>query len=129
MRGGTRAAATLERLLPYATERYEIQELLGLVYASLAEGAKAEHQLKDGSSIEAQVCCARTNFGTILLHPVRRLWQANNSASSRSWSRRVSTQIVILPSSVSVRKNCRSAAPFSNWPSDSSPTHMKMAMT
>ena len=41
--GGRYAAAAeqLERLLPYAPNSFEIHELLGLVYASLSQDAKA----------------------------------------------------------------------------------------
>lgn len=63
-----RAADELERVLPYATRSYEVHELLGMVYASLAENPKAEDQLKIAVQLNPKSAAARTNFGTILLH-------------------------------------------------------------
>jgi Flp pilus assembly protein TadD len=65
------AASQLERVLPYATKSYEVHELLGMVYASLAENAKAEDQLKLAVQLNPKSAAARTNFGTILLHTGR----------------------------------------------------------
>ena len=62
------AADQLERLLPYAPNSFEIQELLGLVYASLSEGAKAEQHLKTAVQLKPDSAVARTNLGTSLLH-------------------------------------------------------------
>lgn len=63
-----RAADELERVLPYATRSYEVHELLGMVYASLPDGAKAEAELKLAVQLNPNSAAARTNFGTILLH-------------------------------------------------------------
>jgi len=62
------AADQLERLLPYATNSFEIHELLGLVYASLSEDAKAEEHLKTAVQLKPDSAVARTNLGTSLLH-------------------------------------------------------------
>ncbi len=62
------AADQLERLLPYAPNSFEIHELLGLVYASLSEDAKAELQLKTAVQLKPDSAVARTNLGTNLLH-------------------------------------------------------------
>ncbi len=61
------AAAELEQLLPYAPNSFEIHELLGLVYASLAEDAKAEQHLKTAVQLKPDSAVARTNLGTSLL--------------------------------------------------------------
>jgi Flp pilus assembly protein TadD len=63
-----RAAEALERVLPYATRSYEVHELLGMVYASLPDGTKAEAELKLAVQLNPNSAPARTNFGTILLH-------------------------------------------------------------
>src|SRR5579863_8400974 len=62
------AADELERVLPYATRSYEVHELLGMVYASLAENAKAEAELKLAVQLNPNSATTRVNFGTILLH-------------------------------------------------------------
>ncbi len=62
------AADQLERLLPYAPKSFEIHELLGLVYASLSQDAKAEEHLKTAAQLKPDSAVARTNFGTSLLH-------------------------------------------------------------
>ncbi len=62
------AADELERVLPYATRSYEVHELLGMVYASLAENAKAEPELKLAVQLNPSSATTRINFGTILLH-------------------------------------------------------------
>ncbi len=62
------AADELERVLPYATKSYEVHELLGMVYASLPDTAKAEAELKLAVQLNPNSAAARTNFGTILLH-------------------------------------------------------------
>lgn len=62
------AADELERVLPYATRSYEVHELLGMVYASLAENAKAEAELKLAVQLNPNSAATRINFGTILLH-------------------------------------------------------------
>ncbi len=63
-----RAAEELERVLPYATKSFEVHELLGMVYASLPDSAKAEAELKTAVQLNPNSAAARTNFGTILLH-------------------------------------------------------------
>lgn len=62
------AADELERVLPYATRSYEVHELLGMVYASLADNAKAESELKLAVQLNPNSATTRINFGTILLH-------------------------------------------------------------
>ena len=62
------AAQQLESLLPFAPRSYELHELLGLVYASLSEGAKAEDHLKIAVQLKPDSAAARTNLGTALLH-------------------------------------------------------------
>ena len=62
------AADQLEHLLPYAPNSFEIHELLGLVYASLSEDAKAQQHLKMAVQLKPDSAVARTNFGTSLLH-------------------------------------------------------------
>lgn len=68
--GGQYAAAAdqLERLLPYASKSFEVHELLGLVYASLSQDAKAEEHLKTAVQLKPNSAVARTNLGTSLLH-------------------------------------------------------------
>jgi len=63
-----RAADELERVLPYATRSFEVHELLGMVYASLPDNAKAEAELKLAVQLNPNSAAARTNFGTLLLH-------------------------------------------------------------
>jgi tetratricopeptide (TPR) repeat protein len=58
----------LETVLPYATKSYEVHELLGMAYASLAENDKAEGELKLAVQLNPKSAAARTNFGTILQH-------------------------------------------------------------
>lgn len=62
------AARQLEGLLPYAGKSLEVHELLGLVYASLSQNAKAEEQLKIAVQLNPNSAVARTNFGACLLH-------------------------------------------------------------
>jgi tetratricopeptide (TPR) repeat protein len=62
------AASQLERVLPYATRSFEVHELLGMVYASLTENAKAEDELKLAVQLNPKSAPARLNFGTILMH-------------------------------------------------------------
>ena len=62
------AAEQLERLLPYAPNSFEIHELLGLVYASLSQDAKAQEHLKIAVQLKPDSAVARTNLGTCLLH-------------------------------------------------------------
>ena len=62
------AADQLEHLLPYAPNSFEIHELLGLVYASMSEDAKAQEHLKIAVQLKPDSAVARTNLGTSLLH-------------------------------------------------------------
>ena len=62
------AAALLEPLLPYASNSFEIHELLGMVYASLPDGDKAIEHLKIAVQIKPDSGEARTNLGAALLH-------------------------------------------------------------
>jgi tetratricopeptide (TPR) repeat protein len=62
------AADQLEQLLPYAPKSYEIQELLGLVYASLSENEKAVDHLKTAVQLRPNLAEARTNLAASLLH-------------------------------------------------------------
>jgi len=62
------AAQQIESLLPYAPKSYELHELLGLVYASLSEDAKAEDHLKIAVQLKPDSAAARTNLGATLLH-------------------------------------------------------------
>ena len=62
------AAARLEPLLPWAEKSFEVHELMGLIYASLSQDAKAEEQLKIAVQLKPDSAAARTNFGASLLH-------------------------------------------------------------
>ena len=59
---------TLEPVLPYATQSFEVHELIGLAYASLGQQSKAEDHLKLAVQLAPTSAAARTNFGTCLLH-------------------------------------------------------------
>jgi tetratricopeptide (TPR) repeat protein len=61
------AAQQLESVLPYATKSFEVHELLGMVYASMSQNAKAEDHLKMAVQLKPDSAAARTNLGTILL--------------------------------------------------------------
>jgi tetratricopeptide (TPR) repeat protein len=62
------AADQLEKLLPFAPRSYELQELLGMVYASLSQNDKAIDHLKAAVQIKPELPEARTNFGAALVH-------------------------------------------------------------
>ncbi len=62
------AAGKLEPLLPYATKSFEVHELLGMVYASLSQDAKAIDQLKTAVQLKPASAIARTNLAASLLH-------------------------------------------------------------
>ncbi len=62
------AAVALEGVLPYATRSFEVHELLGMVYASLSDDAKAVEQLKIAAQLKPDSAAARTNLGAALLH-------------------------------------------------------------
>ena len=60
------AAAQLEGLLPYAQRSFEVHELLGLVYASQSEDAKAVEQLEIAARLKPDSATARTNLAAAL---------------------------------------------------------------
>jgi tetratricopeptide (TPR) repeat protein len=62
------AAAQLERVLPYAANRFEVQELLGVVYASLQQDAKAIEHLDAAMRLKPDSAVARTNLAATLTH-------------------------------------------------------------
>lgn len=62
------AAAQLEQLLPYAGKSFEVHELLGLVYASQSENAKAVEQLQMAVRLKPDSAAARTNLAASLVH-------------------------------------------------------------
>jgi tetratricopeptide (TPR) repeat protein len=62
------AAKKLEVLLPYAQKSFAVHELLGMVYASLDENAKAEEHLKLAVQLNPSSAELRTNLGASLLH-------------------------------------------------------------
>lgn len=61
------AAHRLETVLPEATKSFAVHELLGLVYASMAENAKALDQLRLAVELKPEDAAARTNLGATLL--------------------------------------------------------------
>jgi tetratricopeptide (TPR) repeat protein len=61
------AATQLEELLPHGSNTFEVQELLGLVYASQSQEAKAVDHLKIAVRLKPDSAVARTNLGTALL--------------------------------------------------------------
>ena len=62
------AADQLESVLPYAGRSFEVHELLGMIYASLAQNDKAVDQLKLAVQLNPNSAAARTNLGAALLH-------------------------------------------------------------
>ncbi|MGH9590721.1 MAG: tetratricopeptide repeat protein [Terracidiphilus sp.] len=62
-----KAARQLEGVLPGATKSFEVHELLGLTYASMAEDAKALNQLQAAVQLKPDSAAGRTNLGAILL--------------------------------------------------------------
>ena len=56
------AAAQLEKLLPYAPDSFAIHELLGVVYAALAQDAKALPHLEEAVRLKPDSAAARTNL-------------------------------------------------------------------
>jgi tetratricopeptide (TPR) repeat protein len=62
------AASQLEGLLPYGQKSFEVHELLGMVYASLSQDAKAERQLKAAVELMPASAVARTNLAACLVH-------------------------------------------------------------
>jgi tetratricopeptide (TPR) repeat protein len=65
------AAAKLEELLPHGQNTFEVQELMGLVYASLSQEAKAVEHLKMAVRLKPDSADARTNLATALLRTGR----------------------------------------------------------
>jgi tetratricopeptide (TPR) repeat protein len=68
------AAARLESVLPYAQRSFEVHELLGMIYASLAQSEKAVDQLKLAVQLNPKSAAARINLGTALLHSGKASW-------------------------------------------------------
>src|SRR5450631_3523877 len=62
------AAAQLEELLPHVPNSFEVQELLGLVYASASQETKAVEHLQAAVHLKPDSSAARTNLATALLH-------------------------------------------------------------
>lgn len=62
------AAHQLETILPYAAKNFEVHELLGLAYASLAQNAKALTQLQLAVQLKPDSAAGQTNLGAMLLH-------------------------------------------------------------
>jgi predicted Zn-dependent protease len=60
------AATQLEDLLPHVPNNYEAQELLGLVYASMSEDAKAVGHLDAAVRLKPNSAAARTNLAASL---------------------------------------------------------------
>ena len=56
------------RLLPYVPNSFEIQELLGLVYAAQSEDAKAMEHLETAVRLKPDSAAARTNLAASLAH-------------------------------------------------------------
>ena len=70
------AADELEKLLPYAPRSYELHELLGMVYVSLAQNDKAIDHLKTAVQIKPELAEARINLGATLAHAGKPEWAA-----------------------------------------------------
>ncbi len=62
------AAVQLENLLPYAPKSFEIQELLGLVYAAQSQDAKALEHLEIAARLKPDSAAAHTNLAAALFH-------------------------------------------------------------
>ena len=60
------AAAQLEDLLPRVPNNFEVQELLGLVYASMSQDAKAIEHLEAAVRLKPNSAAARTNLAASL---------------------------------------------------------------
>jgi tetratricopeptide (TPR) repeat protein len=70
------AAGALEKLLPHAPRSYELQELLGMVYASQSLNDKAIDHLKTAVQIKPELAEARINLGATLAHAGKAEWAA-----------------------------------------------------
>ena len=64
----SQAAAQLEALLPKVPKSFEVQELLGLVYASESQTKKAVEHLQAAVDLKPDSAAARTNLATALSH-------------------------------------------------------------
>lgn len=62
------AAAQLEDLLPQVPKSFEVQELLGLAYASQSQNAKATEHLEAAVQLKPDSAVARTNLAASLSH-------------------------------------------------------------
>jgi tetratricopeptide (TPR) repeat protein len=62
------AAVQLEQLLPSAPNSFAVQELMGLVYASLAQDSKALEHLQAAVRLQPGSAVARTNLAATLFH-------------------------------------------------------------
>src|SRR6185437_1040692 len=60
------AAAQLEELLPHVPNNFEVEELLGLVYASMSQDTKAIVHLKAAVRLKPNLAAARTNLAASL---------------------------------------------------------------
>jgi tetratricopeptide (TPR) repeat protein len=60
------AAAQLEQLLPHVPNNFEVEELLGLVYASMSQDVKAIPHLKEAVRLNPTLAAARTNLAASL---------------------------------------------------------------
>lgn len=64
----TEAAAQLQSLLPRAPQSFEVHELLGMTYSSLAQDEKAIVQLEAAVRLKPDSAAARTNLAASLSH-------------------------------------------------------------
>lgn len=64
------AATQLESLLPHVPNNFEVQELLGLVYASMSQDAKAIVHLEAAVRLKPNSAAARTNLAASLAQDV-----------------------------------------------------------
>lgn len=62
------AAEQLEKVLPFASDSYDIHELMGLVYASLSQDQRAIDHLGIAVRLKPDSAEARTNLAASLLH-------------------------------------------------------------
>lgn len=63
----SQSASGLEKLLPFAPRSFEIQELMGLVYAALGQSDKAIDHLKTAVELKPDSAEAHTNLAATLL--------------------------------------------------------------
>jgi len=62
------AATKLEKLVREVPESFEVQELLGLVYAAQSQNDKANPHLEKAVRLKPDSATARTNYGNNLVH-------------------------------------------------------------